>query len=154
MLSKEELHEKKLLFWTELKHFLAKDKSSNGRRISWLTYPTDIKHIYLRLHVDKKEVALNFDIQYKDKDVRAVFWEQMNELKKVLTNEMSEEGNWIEHCYSEAVPDFCRIQWKKENLNYLKESDKQAIFEFFRTKLLAFDTFYQEYKEILIFLAK
>lgn len=154
MLTKEELKEKTNSFWNEFKEFMSKVRSSNGRRMSWTAYPTDIKNIYLRMYVDKREIALNFDIQYKDETIRAVFWEQMNELKKVLSIEMGEEGTWIENCSNESVSNFCRIQWKKEGLNYLKESDRIEIFTFFRQKLVAFDSFYQEYKDILIFLAK
>ncbi|MCE3295743.1 MAG: hypothetical protein K0R65_1457 [Crocinitomicaceae bacterium] len=154
MLSKEALKEKNTAFWNDFKEFMRPIRSSNGRKMAWISYPTDIRHIYLRLHVSKSEVALQFDIQYKDATVRAVFWEQMNELKKVLTDEMGEEGEWIEHCWSDSVPDFCRIQWKREGLNYLKESDQPEIFEFFKEKLIAFDAFYQEFKDILIFLAK
>jgi hypothetical protein len=154
MLSKEELKEKKLRFWDELKKDLAKEKSSSGKRINWLSYPTEIKNIYLRLNVTKKEVELNFDIQFKDQAVREVFWEQMHELKNVLEQEIGTDGIWIENCYSEAVPIFSRIQWRKENLNYLNESDKQEIFDFFKIKMIAFDNFYQNFKEILLFLSK
>lgn len=154
MLSKEELKEKKLRFWDELKKELGKEKSASGKRINWLSYPTEIKNIYLRLNVTKKEVELNFDIQFKDQAVREVFWEQMHELKNVLEQEIGIDGIWIENCYSEAVPIFSRIQWRKENLNYLNESDKQEIFYFFKTKMIAFDNFYQNFKEILFFLSK
>ncbi|MFN5417347.1 MAG: DUF4268 domain-containing protein [Flavobacteriia bacterium] len=154
MLTKEELKEKKLTFWNDFKQLMSKVKSSNGKRMSWLSYPTDIKNIYLRLYADKKEIALNFDIQYKDPTIRAVFWEQMNELKRVLESEMNEEGIWIEKCNSDSVEEFCRIQWKRENLNYLNDAHKEEIYSFFKEKLIAFDCFYQEYKDILIFLAK
>lgn len=154
MLTKEELKEKKLIFWNDFKQLMSKVKSSNGKRMSWLSYPTDIKNIYLRLYTDKKEIALNFDIQFKDPTIRAVFWEQMNELKRVLENEMNEEGIWIEKCNSDSVEEFCRIQWKRKELNYLNDAHKEEIYSFFKEKLIAFDGFYQEYKDILIFLAK
>jgi hypothetical protein len=154
MLSKEELKSRKLSFWNDLKIELSNHRSSSGKRINWLSYPTEIKHVYLRLEVEKKHVALNFDLQFKDDSIRAVFWEQMGELKTVLTQEMGEIGFWEENCSSESVQQFSRIQWKKENLNYLNENDKMNIFAFFKEKLIAFDSFYQEFKDILLFLAK
>lgn len=154
MLSKEALKEKNSAFWNDLKLFMSKTRSASGRKMAWLSYPTDIRHLYLRLEAGKNEVALNFDIQYKDPSIRGVFWEQMNELKKVLTEAMGEEGEWIEHCHSESVADFCRIRWKREKLNYLNEEDHPEIFAFFKEKLVAFDAFYQEFKDILLFLAK
>lgn len=154
MLSKEELKTKKLSFWNDLKAEMSSQRSSTGKRINWLSYPTEIKHVYLRLDAEKNHISVNFDLQFKDNTVREVFWEQMGELKTVLTQEMGEDGIWEENCFSESVSQFSRIQWKKDNLNYLNEKDRNDIFDFFKEKLIAFDSFYQEFKEILLFLAK
>jgi hypothetical protein len=154
MLSKEELKTKKIEFWLDFKKHMSKFKSSNGKRVNWLNYPTEIKDLYFRLEVNKNYIAVNFDFQFKDKTVREVFWEQMYELKQVFELELGNEGNWIENCFSDVVSNFSRIQWKKEDLNYLKESNKQLIFEFFEQRLIAFDEFYQNFKEIFLFLSK
>lgn len=154
MLSKEELKLKNLQFWHDFKLFMSKTKSSNGKRITWLSYPTDLKHIYLRIEVDKKSVSLNFDIQFKDLSIREIFWEQMEELKVVLENEIGIDGIWIKKCHSESIKEFSRIQWNLTNVNYLDEKYKDQIFNFLKTKLVAFDTFYQEFKDILINLVK
>ena len=106
------------------------------------------------LFANKTSASLCFDIQYKDESVRSVFWEQMLELKKVLLDSMKEEGIWIEHCTSETLAIFCRIEWKIENVNYLKLKDKKAIYDFLKSKLISFDEFYQNFNEILFFLAK
>lgn len=154
MFSKEELKTKNTEFWMEFKKFMSKNKSSSGRRINWLSYPTEIKNIYLRLQVSKNSVELNFDLQFKDKSVQHVFWEQLHELKIVLESEMGNDGIWFENLVINDIPYFSRIQWKKENLNYLNQNDKSEIFTFFEDKLIAFDEFYQNFKEILLFLSK
>lgn len=154
MLSKEELKQYHLVFWTDFKKIMSAYKSSNGKKINWLSYPTEIKQVYLRLIADKKGVSLAFDFQFKDEGIRAVFWEQMLELKKVLLDCMKSEGQWIEHCSSNEIPSFNRIEWRLEQVNYLNDRDKIQIFEFLKTKLVQFDEFYQEFKEILLFLAK
>jgi hypothetical protein len=130
------------------------NKSSNEKKINWLSYPTQIKHIYLRLNTNKKIVSLTFDIQFKDQTIRSVFWEQMNELKTVLINIMGEEGNWYENFELDNKLIISRIEWKLEGVNFLNEEDKNQIFSFFKAKLVNFDNFYQEFKEILLFLAK
>ncbi|MES2587690.1 MAG: DUF4268 domain-containing protein [Bacteroidota bacterium] len=154
MLSKNELRELNTEFWLDFKKLMSRTKSSSGKKINWLSYPTQIKNVYLRLEVTKSHVALNFDIQYKDETIRAVFWEQMEELKKVLEDVMGKDGHWLVECYSDSVPVFSRIQWKKDGLNYFNQTHKDEIFSFFKEKLIAFDSFYQNYKEILLFLAK
>jgi hypothetical protein len=150
MLSKEEQKEKNSIFWGNFKNSMKKNTSSAGRRVNWLSYPTEAKELYLRLHADGKSCALNFDIQCKDDGVREVVWEQMGELKTVLLLEMAEEGDWIENF---ATPDgrtISRITWQRSDLNYFREDDIPRIYDFLEEKIVAFDRFYQEYKDILI----
>ncbi|TNE52754.1 MAG: DUF4268 domain-containing protein [Bacteroidetes bacterium] len=153
MLSKEEQKAFNQEFWTRFKKKMSGQRSANGRKINWLNYPTEIKSLYLRLHADKKGTALRLDLQFRDAEVRDVYWEQMGELKKVLESEMGTDAQWFEDCSSKEVPHFSRIEWSKEGLNYYQEADQEQIFDFLQEKLLAFDRFYQDYKEILLFLA-
>ena len=154
MLSKEELKQYKINFWEEFKQQMSKHRSASGRKMNWLQYKTDIKYIFLRLETNKSTVRVCFDIQFKDADIRAIVWEQMGELKKVLTDEMGEEGVWEEHYWNETISDFSRIYWEKTDLNYLNPEKKSAIFDFFEDKSIRFDKFYDVYKDILINLIK
>ena len=154
MFSKEEFKIYKTSFWEEFKQHMSKHRSASGRKMNWIQYKTDIKQIFLRLETNKNNVRVCFDIQFKDADIRAIVWEQMGELKKVLTDEMGEEGVWEEHYWNETISDFSRIYWKKTDLNYLNPEKKSAIFDFFEDKLIRFDKFYDVYKDILINLIK
>jgi hypothetical protein len=40
--------------------------------------------------------------------------------------------------------------WDQQGLNFYNEKDKDQIFEFLKNRLIEFDEFYQEFKEILI----
>ena len=154
MLSKEELKHYKITFWEEFKQHMSKHRSASGRKMNWLQYKTDIKQIFLRLETNKSNVRVCFDIQFKDAGIRSIVWEQMGELKKVLNDEMKEDGVWEEHFWNDTIDDFCRIYWEKSDLNYLDKNNKQAIFNFFEDKLICFDKFYDVYKDILINLIK
>jgi hypothetical protein len=154
MLSKEELKLYKITFWEEFKLHMSKHRSASGRKMNWLQYKTDIKQIFLRLETNKSNVRVCFDIQFKDAGIRSIVWEQMGELKKVLNDEMKEDGVWEEHFWNDTIDDFCRIYWEKSDLNYLDKNNKQAIFNFFEDKLICFDKFYDVYKDILINLIK
>ena len=154
MLSKTELREKNILFWNEFTSYMSSDRSSNGKKMNWLNYPTDIKYIFLRLEADKFGARIHFDIQAKDTGVRAVIWEQMEELKKVLSDSMGDSGIWMPEYSTNEIAAFSRIKWEITDVNFFVEDDKQKIFSFFREKLIAFDEFYQNFKEILILLVK
>lgn len=155
MLSKEEKKAINQEFWSDFKTYMRPHQSSNGRRVNWLNYPTDIKCIYLRLEADKFGARINFDIQPKDKGIREIIWEQMEELKKVMTDSMNGDvGNWNFEYSTKDVDSFSRISWELEGVNYYVLADREKIFTFFKEKLIPLDTFYQNFKDILILLVK
>jgi hypothetical protein len=154
MLSKQELKDKNIQFWTDFKSYMSKHKSTTGRRINWINYPTEIKFIFLRLEVDKFGARICFDIQAKDSSVREIIWEQMEELKKVMESSMGEDGTWNFNYSTTEISSFSRIKWELDTVNYFRESDEEPIFKFFEEKLIAFDEFYQDFKDILILLVK
>lgn len=154
MLTREEKKLRNHLFWDEFRKYMSKEKSVNGRRMNWLNYPTDVKNVYVRLIVDSDSAKVCFDIQPKDDGIRAIIWEQMTELKKVLSDSMKQDAEWFENFHDKDGRLISRIVWTKENVNFYNEDDKEAIFEFLKNRLKEFDEFYQEFKEILISLTK
>lgn len=155
MFTKEEKRNHNINFWGDFKKFMGKTRSQSGKKIDWLNYPTQIKYVFLRLEANDEFIAIYFDIQPKDEGVRSVMWEQMGELKAVLTNAMNGDvGVWKENEFDTTKGTFSRIEWKLPNVNYYNLEDKNKIFEFFKEKLVCFDDFYNEFNEILILLAK
>ncbi|WP_343604778.1 DUF4268 domain-containing protein [Fluviicola sp.] len=153
MYTKEELRQLRTDFWNQFKVKMQKVKSSNGRRMNWLAYPSEVKDIYIRIDADGKGARLTFDIQGKDEGVRQILWEQLQELKVVLESEMGPEGVWIERASSSSVSEFNRIIWERNDLNFFKQEDHPEIQRFLADRLIHFDAFYQEFKDILINLA-
>lgn len=153
MLSKEEQREKNKQFWDAFNAYTKRTKSSNGRRINWINYPTDVSFIFVRLAADSKHAALHFDIQPKDVGIREIIWEQMNELKVVLESEMQHPTEWLEEVHLTDGRMISRISWQLSPVNYFNPEDQDRIFHFLKTRLEEFDRFYQEFKDILINLA-
>jgi hypothetical protein len=150
MLTKDQKKELNVNFWGTFKNFSRRYKSSNGKRINWVNYPSDVQDVFIRLHADSTHAKVTFDIQTRDAGVRSLLWEQMLELKKVMEEHMTIKPLWYEH---QCQPDgriISRIEWRKEHVNYLIEEDHQAIYQFFMAVLVPFDIFYQEFKEILV----
>jgi hypothetical protein len=150
MLSREEQKQVNTLFWNTFRNFIKKHKSSNGHRINWLNYPSDVKDIYIRLQADTNGARLCLDLQSKDAGVQAILWEQLCELKNVMEKRMNMEGEWISDLNMPDGRTISRIVWSCSGLNYLKSEDHIQIFEHLKNTLVSFDLFYQEFKEILI----
>lgn len=154
MFSKEEKKEFNAAFWRKFKEQAGVNKSVTGRKVNWTNYPTYIKQLYVRLHADTHIARLSIDIQEKDKEVRLLIWEQMQELKKVLEAEMGTDGVWEEIAYNKAGQEISRISWVLEDVNMYVKEDQRKIFNFFIPLLRGFDRFYTTYNEILIGLVK
>ncbi|RFC53753.1 DUF4268 domain-containing protein [Brumimicrobium aurantiacum] len=154
MFSKEEEKAIKTAFWTRFKEQAGVNKGVNGKRINWVNYPTRIKQLYVRLHADTKIARFSIDVQTKDADVRAIIWEQLTELKKVMEEEMSTPGTWEESAENMAGQEISRISWTLEDVNMFVKEDQQKIFNFFIPLLRSFDRFYSTYDEILIGLVR
>jgi len=154
MFSKEERKELNTQFWEGFRKEMRNHKSSNGRGINWINYPSDVKDVYIRLQVEPKSAKLCFDIQPKDDDIRSILWEQMTELKRVMENETGEATSWNEFDHEFHGRTVSRVYWELNGLNFYNQKDHKAIKDFLREKLIKFDAFYQEYKEILISLAE
>ena len=127
-----------------------KHRSVNGRVMNWINYPSDVKYIYIRMEVDQSGARLCFDIQPKDDEIRSILWEQMTELKKVMRDKMGVDADWMEQSHYWNGRLISRIKWENTDLDYFKDEDIPIINEFLKDKLIRFDSFYQEFKEILI----
>jgi hypothetical protein len=125
-------------------------RSVNGRQMNWINYPSDVKDIYIRMEVDAKGARLCFDIQPKDDEIRSIIWEQMTELRKIMQDTMGIEAEWNEKSHYWNGRLISRIKWEDRNLNFFNEEDIPKINDFLKDKLIRFDSFYQEFKEILI----
>lgn len=152
MLSKEEKKALNTLFWSGFKEFMKKTNSSNGRRMNWLNYPSDVKGIFIRLEADGKGARLCIDIQPKDDGIRTILWEQMNELKRVLESNMNSETFWLEDYNLSDTQTISRIYWETTAGSIYKNEDYETLYHFLKLRLVEFDIFYQEFKDILILL--
>lgn len=150
MLSKEERSALNTSFWTGFKKIMNAHKSSNGRAINWLNYPSDVKGVYIRMEVDNEYARFCFDMQFKDEGIRSLVWEQMGELKNILESNMQHETLWIETAYSKEGFDFSRICWELKGVSIYNEENYPDIYLFLKRRIIEFDIFYQEFKDIII----
>ena len=150
MLSKEERKQLNIDFWDQFKSEMRKIRSSNGKKMNWINYPTDVKNTYLRVVTESKSVSLCFDIQFKDQGVQSIVWEQLTELRKVLESEMEHPTQWEENKITSEGLNIGRISWILFGVNFYDKGQWDVIIEFLKQRMVEFDRFYQEFKEILI----
>jgi len=154
MLGREEQKQRNIQFWEGFRNYIKKIPSSNGRRMNWLNYPSDVKGIYIRLQCDHDGARLCMDFQQKDPGIRAIMWEQMTELKKVLEDAVHYQAQWDPECISPEGFYHGRICWELTAKSFYRDEDWPEIYSFLCDRMVEFDEFYQEFKEILITLSE
>jgi hypothetical protein len=150
MLSKEKRKELNIEFWDSFNKEMRKIRSSNGKKMNWINYPTDVKNCYLRVVTESNTVSLCFDIQFKDTGIQSIVWEQLTELKKVLESEMNHPTVWTPEFFTKEGLIIGRISWELLGTNFYDRDNWNLIIDFLKQRLIEFDRFYQEFKEILI----
>jgi hypothetical protein len=150
MLPKEERKAYNEAFWSGFKDHMRGKLSSTGRRVNWASYPTQVKNTYLRMICTGNQTAICFDIQFKDAGIQAIVWEQLTELKVVLENAMSIPTSWDPAFHNAEGLTIGRISWELADVNFYEKADWPMIYAFFQKHLMEFDSFYQEFNDILI----
>ena len=154
MLKKEERKQINEQFWAAFRAQMKPYRSSNGRRINWIKYPSDIPHIYVRMEVDAMSARLCYDVQFKDPEIRSIVWEQLLELRVVLEQHMQHPTLWQQNMLLSDGRTIDRISWDMPQVNYFLKDNQPIILTFLQNRLLEFDRFYQEFKDVIILLVK
>jgi hypothetical protein len=154
MLSKEEKSALNHLFWSDFRKVMRSTTSSSNKRINWLNYPTNLKHTFVRLVFNPRETSLCYDVQFRDNDIRTLFWEQLQELKTIIESSMGSPTVWVKDYETSEGLSISRLKWETTEYSLHNEKDWKPAHLFLKERLLEFDIFYQEYKDILIHLIK
>lgn len=154
MLSKEEKSKLNHQFWGEFKSLMKGKTSAANTRVNWLSYPTHLKNTYLRLVFNNKEASICYDIQFRDEEIRSLFWEQLLELRNLIDSSLRSPTQWIQDIETPEGLTISRLKWHAPGLVISNKKDWKKAQTFFKERLIEFDAFYQEYQDILINLIK
>ncbi len=155
MLPKEELKKRRTEFWTLLDSEMKSVKGVHGNKVSWLSYKSHIKELYIRMEFDGKGCRLCLDLQHQDESIRELFFEQFVELKKVMQSSFSNPLTFLSLHKIEASGIYCsRIMSEDVQINFFRDEDLPKAIDFLRTQLISLDEFWTEFKDVFIALQK
>ena len=140
MFSKEASRQIKQEFWTSFgKSFPRK----------WILYNTKIKGLAFKFYFDTKKAFICLDLE-DDLENRINCWEKLLALKTILTSEFLSDVIFEEAFFLENGKEISRIYVPLEqNVSIHNKNTWQQTMEFFNEKMLLFETFFEEYKDII-----
>ncbi len=140
MFTKEESRLLRQEFWTSFgKSFPRK----------WLLYNTKIKGLSFKFHFDTKKALIALDLE-DDLENRINCWEKLVALKSILHNDFLPEAIFEEEFYLDNGKEISRVYIaldKKVSIH--NKNTWQEVMEFFNNNMSLFESFFEEYKDII-----
>lgn len=146
MFSKEERKAFHTEFWTAFGIYMRKHKPTAARQ--WLNYRTNIPDMYFRMEATHQFARVSIDLQMRDDDIREVFWEQWQELKRVFSDTCGDHWKWDELVEAPDGRLISRIGVEIPDVNIYNKSDWGKAFQFFEKHMVPLDEFWADFNEI------
>ncbi len=142
MYSKQEASLLRQQFWTAFGQYMLPVLSAEGEKINWINYKTGEKDIYFRMDAGNKKASIAIELLYKDEDLRALYFEQFQQLKAALHKALGETWAWQMHTRDERGKLISRIYTEEVNVSIFNKEDWSKLISFFKSRIIALDEFW------------
>lgn len=115
----------------------------------WLLYNTKIKDVTFKFNVDNKKAFVMLDIEPKDENKRKIYFEKVESLKDILTNEFLSDVILDKEHYLESGKVISRVWVELSDVSLNRKTDWETIFNFFYYKMDAFERFFYEHEDYI-----
>jgi len=153
MFSREEKKQLNTSFFKRFQRHMSSHRITGGGGGRWEAYKTGVKGLYFRM-LTFPEVAVAIDLQFKEDDVRELFFEQFQELAKILENEWNEVPIFHKNFTLESGVVVSRIVVSKEGAYFYDKNQWDEIIAWYETKLVGLDSFWETVGDIIKELAR
>lgn len=144
MYSKAEATQLRHAFWTTLGQYMAPVLSAEGAPANWINYKTGLKNVYFRMHADAQRATIGIELTQPDAGIRALFFEQFEELKALLHETLGETWTWEPAATDANGQPLSRIYAALAPANLFSRDDWPALISFFKPRLIALDAFWSD----------
>ena len=140
MFSKDESRRLRQEFWTSFgKSFPRK----------WILYDTKLKGLSFKFYFDTKKALIALDLE-DDLEHRIKYWEKLLALKSILLDEYLPEAIYDEAYILDNYKEISRIYVPLEQkVSIHNKNSWRDVMVFFNDKMMRFETFFEEYKDII-----
>jgi len=141
MFSKEESSQLRKEFWTSFgKSFPRK----------WVLYKTKIKDFGFKFVADKKQALVCLDIESFDRTKNELLFDQVLELKNILTDDYLPDVIFDELYVLESGKIIHRVYVKYNGeFNIHNKNTWQNVYYFFNEAMHQFEEFYEDYEDFI-----
>lgn len=115
----------------------------------WMLYDTKIKDLSLKFFVDNTKAQVSLEIEVKPNEKRWAYFEQLEALKTILTEEYLPEAVFQRNYTLENGKTISRIWVELHPIAIGNRNNWETIFDFFYAKMNALELFFIEYEDVI-----
>ena len=114
----------------------------------WTLYKTKVKGLSFKFHFDLKMAMVSIDVD-SDLEQRVKVWEKLVALKSILIDEYLPEAIYEDFFILDNQKDISRIFVQLNDVSIHNKNSWRETMEFLNKSMLAIETFYEEYQDII-----
>lgn len=120
-------------------------QSAEGLKINWVNYHTRLKDVYFRMDAGPKSATICISLEHHDPGIQELYFQQFQELKKMLEAEVKEKWDWQLHVSvdGKTVSRICKVL---PNVSVLNKEHWPELITFFKKRIIALDGFWEDAK--------
>lgn len=145
MYSKQESSRLRQEFWTVFGQYMAPVLSAEGEKINWINYKTGEKDIRFHLQAASKKAEIAIQFTHRDPGIRALYFDQLTQVKPLLHEALNEEWQWFPVMNIEGR-ELSAVVKQMNGVNVLNREDWPALISFFKPRIIALDEFWSSAK--------
>jgi len=142
MFTREEASRIRQEFWTAFGKYMSPVPSSEGEKISWINYHTQVKDIYFRMDAGLKSASIYISIEPFHDVTRELYFEQFLQSKKMFHAAVGEEWTWQRNVSVESKT-VSRISKTLPDVSVMNKDHWPDLISFFKPRMIALDAFWE-----------
>jgi len=149
MLTKEEVKQLRLEFWSEFDKYTAKKKKRLRKPVKWIMNNTGIKQLKLKFDFDDKRATVGVDVETRNLDKRIDVFGKLERLKAILEKALNKPLIWeLDHVLPTGKS-ISRAYLEISEVSIYKKEDWPGIMDFFYKNMVILENVFEEYKDYL-----
>ena len=132
-------------FWTTFGKYMSPIPSSEGMKVNWVNYRTEIKDVYFRMDTNPDAAVICISIEHGDPEIQQLYFEQFLELKIIMETALGEKWDWQPHISADGkvISRICKVL---PGVSVLNKDHWPDLISFFKPRIIALDSFWENAK--------
>ena len=149
MLSKEEVKQLRLGFWSEFDIYSSRKKKRSRKPLKWIMNDTGIKQLKLKFGFDEIMATVGLEVETRNLDKRIDIFGKLERLRTIFETAMGKPLIWeLDHVLPTGKSISCAYI-KLENVNIYKKETWPIVMDFFYKNMVILEKVFVEYKDYL-----